>query len=47
MGVGPKLAEAVRKYLGFYKKHEDVVEFTPGVLDGFFNVQQVPGKRKE
>ncbi|XP_015760037.1 PREDICTED: NACHT, LRR and PYD domains-containing protein 3-like [Acropora digitifera] len=29
VGVGPKLTEAFRKYLGFWKKHEDVFEFTP------------------
>ena len=47
VGVGPKLAEAFRKYLGFCKKHEDVFEFTPGIFDDFSSVQQVPDKRKE
>ena len=47
VGVRPQLAEAFRKYLGFCKKHEDVLEFIPGVFDDFFNIQQVPGKRKE
>ena len=47
VGVGPKLAEAFRKYLGFCKKHQDVFEFTPGVFDDFSSVEQVPDKRKE
>ena len=47
VGVGPKLAEAFRKYLGFCKRHQDVVEFTPGIFDDFSNVQQVPDKRKQ
>ena len=37
VAVGPKLAEAFRKYLGFCEKHEDVFDFTPGVFDDFFN----------
>ncbi|XP_015748412.1 PREDICTED: uncharacterized protein LOC107328186 [Acropora digitifera] len=47
VGVGPKLAEAFRKYLGFCKKHQDVFEFTPGIFDEFSSVQQVPDERKE
>ena len=47
VGVGPKLAEAFRKYLGFCKKQEDVFEFTPGIFDDFSSVQQVPDERKE
>ena len=47
VGVGPKLAKAFRKYLGFSKKHEDVFEFTPGIFDDFSSVQQVPDERKE
>ncbi|XP_074619912.1 uncharacterized protein LOC141878778 isoform X2 [Acropora palmata] len=47
VGVGPKLAGAFRKYLGFWKKHEDVFEFTPGIFDDFSSVQQVPDERKE
>ena len=46
VGIGPKLAEAFRKYLGFCKKHQDVVQFTPGVFDDFSSVQQVPDDRK-
>ena len=47
VGVGPKLAEAFRKYLGFCKRHEDVFEFTPGIFDDFSSVQQVPEEKKE
>ena len=47
VGVGPKLAEAFRKYLGFCKKYQDVFEFTPGIFDEFSSVQQVPDERKE
>ncbi|XP_015759313.1 PREDICTED: uncharacterized protein LOC107338581 [Acropora digitifera] len=47
VGVGPKLVEAFRKYLGFCKKNQDVFEFTPGVFDEFFGVQQVPDERKQ
>ncbi|XP_044166247.1 uncharacterized protein LOC114951286 [Acropora millepora] len=46
VGVGPKLAEAFRKYLSFCKRHQDVLEFTPGVFDDFSSVQQVPEERK-
>ena len=47
VGVGPKLAEAFRKYLGFCKSHEGVFEFTPGIFDDFSSVQQVADERKE
>ena len=47
VGVGPKLAEAFRKYLGSCKKHQDVFEFTPGIFDEFSSVQQVPDERKQ
>ena len=47
VGVGPKLAEAFRKYLGFCKKHQDVFEFTPGIFDEFLSVEQVPDERRQ
>ena len=47
VGVGPKLAEAFRRYLASCKKHQDVFEFTPGVFDEFSSVQQVPDERKQ
>ena len=45
VGVGPKLAEAFRKYLRYCKK--DVFEFTPGIFDDFFSVQQGPEETKQ
>ncbi|XP_068753269.1 D-inositol 3-phosphate glycosyltransferase-like [Montipora capricornis] len=47
IGVGPKLAEAFRKYLCSCKKDQDVFEFTPGIFDEFVSVQQVPEERKQ
>ncbi|XP_015748252.1 PREDICTED: nucleotide-binding oligomerization domain-containing protein 2-like isoform X3 [Acropora digitifera] len=47
VGIGPKLAEAFRKYLGFCKRQQDVFEFIPGVFDDFSSVQQVPDVRKQ
>ena len=45
VGVGPKLTEAFRGYLSWFKK--DVFEFTPGVFPDFSIVQQVAVKRKQ
>ena len=47
VGVGPKVAEAFRTYLGFFKRYEDVFELTPGIFEGFSSVQHVPDERKE
>ena len=47
IGVGPKLAETFRKYLRCCKKDQDVFEFTPGIFDEFFSVQQVTEERKQ
>ena len=47
VGIGPKLAEAFRKYLGFCTKHQDVFEFTPGIFYDFSSVQQVYDERKQ
>ena len=47
IGVGPKLAEAFRKYLRCCKKDQDVFEFTPSIFDEFVSVQQVPEERKQ
>ena len=47
VGVGPKLAEAFRRYLGFCKRRQDVFEFTPGIFDDFSSVQQDPAEREE
>ncbi|XP_074621209.1 uncharacterized protein LOC141879796 isoform X12 [Acropora palmata] len=46
VGVGPKLAEAFGRYLGFCKEHEAVFEFTPSIFDDFLSVQQVCNERK-
>ena len=46
VGVGPKLAEAFRRYLGYCKEHEAVFEFTPSIFDDFLSVQQVCDERK-
>ncbi|XP_044171582.1 uncharacterized protein LOC114954305 [Acropora millepora] len=47
VGIGPKLSGALRKYLGFYKRQQDVFEFIPGVFDYFSGAQQVPEERKQ
>ena len=47
VGVGPKLAEAFRKYLCSCKKGQDIFDFTPGIFDEFVSVQQVPDEKKQ
>ncbi|XP_068732099.1 uncharacterized protein [Montipora capricornis] len=47
LAVGPKLAEAFRKYLRSCKKDQDVFELTPGIFDEFVSAQQVPEERKQ
>ena len=47
VGVGPKLAEAFRKYLRWCKKYQDVFEFTPGVFADFASVEQGLDERKD
>ncbi|XP_068697679.1 uncharacterized protein [Montipora foliosa] len=47
VGVGPKLAEAFRKYLRSCQKDQNVFDFTPGIINEFVSVQQVPEERKE
>ena len=42
VAVGPKLADAFRKYLRSCQKDQGVFDFTPGIFDEFVNVQQVP-----
>ncbi|XP_067050488.1 uncharacterized protein [Acropora muricata] len=46
VGVGPKLAEAFRKYLRWCKKDQNVFEFTPGVFADFARVEQALDERK-
>ncbi|XP_044177994.1 NLR family CARD domain-containing protein 3-like isoform X2 [Acropora millepora] len=47
VGVGPKLAEAFRKYLRWCKKDQDVFEFTPGVFADFASAEQALDERKD
>ncbi|XP_068753262.1 D-inositol 3-phosphate glycosyltransferase-like [Montipora capricornis] len=42
VAIGPKLAEAFRKYLRFCQKHQDVFDLTPGIFEEFVSVQHVP-----
>ena len=46
VGVGPKLAEAFRKYLRWCRKDQDVFEFTPGVFVDFASVEHALDERK-
>ena len=46
VGVGPKLAEAFRKYLRWCRKDQNVFEFTPGVFADFARVKQALDERK-
>ncbi|XP_068756020.1 D-inositol 3-phosphate glycosyltransferase-like [Montipora capricornis] len=46
-GVGPKLAEAFRKYLRSCQKDQEIIDFTPGIFEEFLSVQQVPEERKQ
>ncbi|XP_068756025.1 protein NLRC3-like [Montipora capricornis] len=43
VAIGPKLAEAFRKYL---RCCQDVFDLTPGIFDEFVNVQQAPDDEK-
>ena len=47
VAVGPKLAKAFGKQLGFCNRHEGVFEFTPGIFEDFSSVPQVLNERKE
>ncbi|XP_044166448.1 protein NLRC3-like [Acropora millepora] len=47
VAVGPKLAEAFRKYLRWCKKDQDVFEFTPGVFADFADAEQALDERKD
>ncbi|XP_044173316.1 uncharacterized protein LOC114949063 isoform X3 [Acropora millepora] len=46
VGVGPKLTKAFRKYLGWCKTHQDVLEFTPSVFTDFARVKQALNETK-
>ena len=47
VGVGPKLSEAFRSYLGGCQKDQSVVDLTPGVFEEFVSVRQVVEERKQ
>ena len=38
--VGPKLTEAYSSYLRFCKKHQDIIELTPGIFSEFSDIMQ-------
>ncbi|XP_068753991.1 D-inositol 3-phosphate glycosyltransferase-like [Montipora capricornis] len=46
VAVGPKLADAFRRYLCSCEKDRDVFDLTPGIFDEFVNVQQAPDDEK-
>ena len=43
--VGPKLTEAYSSYLRFCKKHQDIIELTPGIFSEFSDVMQATNER--
>ena len=47
VGIGPKLSEAFRSYLRGCQKDDNVLNFTPGVLEEFDTVNQVPSERQQ
>ena len=38
--IGPKLTEAYSSYLRFCKKHQDIIELTPGIFSEFSDITQ-------
>ena len=46
VGVGCRLTEAFRKYLGWCEKDQDVFEFTPSVFADFASVEQALDERR-
>ena len=47
VGIGPKLSEAFRSYLRRCQKDDYVLDFTPGILEEFDTVKQVPSERQQ
>ena len=45
--VGPKLSEAFRPCLRFCQENDNIVDFTPGVIEEFETVKQDPSERKQ
>ncbi|XP_068673238.1 uncharacterized protein [Montipora foliosa] len=46
IGVGPKVTEAFCMYFQRIQKDQDVLDFTPGLIDDFVSVKRVPKERK-
>ncbi|KAL9975267.1 hypothetical protein ACROYT_G012413 [Oculina patagonica] len=46
VGVGPKLSEAFRSYLRWCKKHQTILDITPGVFNKFVNIEHAAEERK-
>ena len=47
VGIGPKLSEAFRSYLRRGQKDDYVLDVTPGILEEFDTVKQVPSERQQ
>ena len=45
--VGPKLSEAFRPFLRGCQEDDNVVDFTPGVIEEFVTVKQAPRERQQ
>ena len=45
--VGPKLSEAFRPCLRFCQEDDNIVDFTPGVIEEFETVKQAPSERRQ
>ena len=43
--IGPKLTEAYSSYLRFCKKHQDIIELTPGIFSVFSDITQATDER--
>ena len=46
VAIGPKVAEAYKRYLCFAKEKKTILDLTPGVFSEFFNVVQATEERK-
>ena len=46
VAVGPKLADAYRRSLRSSKKHQDVIDLTPGIFTEFLDVKQATEERR-
>ena len=46
VAVGPKVAEAYRRFLRSSEKHQDVIDLTPSIFTEFLDVKQAPEERE-